>query len=67
MKNYPPTCCLNGYANIVIFCSGFFASQKKEDENRVRMRYRKAVGEGKDIESDFYGNDSPNDDLESEI
>jgi hypothetical protein len=27
-KNYPPTACLNGYANIVIFYSGFFASQK---------------------------------------
>jgi hypothetical protein len=33
----------------------------------VRTRYRKVVGELKDIESDFYGNDSPNDDLESEI
>jgi hypothetical protein len=31
------------------------------------VRYRKTVGERKDIESDFYVNDSPNDDLESEI
>jgi len=31
------------------------------------MRYRKIVVESKDIESDFYANDSPNDDLESEI
>jgi hypothetical protein len=31
------------------------------------MRYRKIVGEWKDIENDFYINDSPNDDLESEI
>jgi hypothetical protein len=31
------------------------------------MGYRKAVGEWKYIENDFYANDSPNDDLESEI
>jgi hypothetical protein len=31
------------------------------------MRYRKTVGERKDIENDFYANDSSNDDLESEI
>ena len=31
------------------------------------MRYRKTVGEWKNIESDFYANDSSNDDLESEI
>jgi hypothetical protein len=31
------------------------------------MRFSKTVGEWKDIESDFYANDSPNDDLESEI
>jgi hypothetical protein len=28
VKNYPLTVCLNGYANIAIFCSEFFASQK---------------------------------------
>jgi hypothetical protein len=31
------------------------------------MRYRKITKELKDIESDFYANDSLNDDLESEI
>jgi hypothetical protein len=31
------------------------------------MRYIKTVGELKDIESNVYANDSPNDDLESEI
>jgi len=31
------------------------------------MRYRKNVGEIKDTQRDFYANDSPNDDLESEI
>jgi hypothetical protein len=31
------------------------------------MRYRKAVGEFKDVESDFYAIDSPNDDSESKI
>ena len=29
-------------------------------------RYRKTVGEWKDIENDFYANGSPNDDLERE-
>jgi hypothetical protein len=33
------------------------------DSYRLRTRYRKAVGEYKDIENDFYSNDSPNDDL----
>jgi len=31
------------------------------------MRYRKVVGERKYIENDFYGNDSPNNDLESQL
>jgi len=31
------------------------------------MRFNKIVGEFKDIKSDFYANDSLNDDLESEI
>jgi hypothetical protein len=31
------------------------------------MRYRKTVRESKDIESNVYTNDSPNDDLDSEI
>jgi hypothetical protein len=31
------------------------------------MRFSKTVGKWKDIESYFYANDSPNDDLESEI
>jgi hypothetical protein len=31
------------------------------------MRYEKTVGESKDIESDFYVNDSLNDDLDNEI
>jgi hypothetical protein len=37
VKNYPSTASLNGYPNIAIFYSGFFASQK--------TRYRKTVGE----------------------
>jgi hypothetical protein len=32
----------------------------------VQTRYRKTVEEYKDIESDFYANESRNDDLESE-
>ena len=42
-------------------------NKRREWLSRVHMRYRKTVGEWKDIESGFYTNDSPNDDLESEI
>ena len=31
------------------------------------MRFNKNVGKYKNIENDFYANDSPNSDLESEI
>jgi hypothetical protein len=31
------------------------------------MRYRKTIGERKDLKSDFYANDSPNNNLKSEI
>jgi hypothetical protein len=33
----------------------------------VRTRYRKVVGGWKDIDNDFYTNDFPNDDLDSEF
>jgi len=33
----------------------------------VHIRYRKAVGDWKDIRNDFNANDSPNDYLESEF
>jgi hypothetical protein len=33
----------------------------------VHIRYRKTVGGWKDIESKFYGSDSPNDNFMSEI
>ena len=33
--------------------------------SRLHKRYRKAVGEYKNMENDIYSNDSPNDDLES--
>jgi len=33
--------------------------------SKLRTRYTKAVGEYKNIEKDFYSNDSPNNDLES--
>ena len=42
-------------------------NKRREWLSRVRMRYRKTVEKWKDIENDFYANDSPNDDLESEI
>jgi len=34
---------------------------------RVHIRYRKTVEERKDIETDFYANDSLNDNLESKF
>ena len=36
---------------------------KQKCLSRVRTRCRKTVGEWKDIENDFYANDSPNDDF----
>ena len=68
-KNYPSTTSLNGHPNIAIFYFGFFASQNRRREwlSRVRMRNRKTVGEWKDIENDFYANDSLNDDLERDL
>ena len=33
--------------------------------SRLHTRYRKIVGKYKDMENNFYSNDSPNDDLES--
>jgi hypothetical protein len=35
--------------------------------SKLRTRYRKAVGEYKYIESDFYSNGSPNDDLDDKF
>jgi hypothetical protein len=35
--------------------------------SRVCTRYKKSVRGYKDIESDFYSNDSPNDDLENKL
>ena len=43
---------------------------KIEDENgslECARDIEKLLGEWKDIENDFYANDSPNDNLESEI
>jgi hypothetical protein len=56
-------------SNIVIFYSRFFANKNRRLEwlSRVCTRYRKTDGKQKDIESDFYANDSPNNNLDSEI
>jgi len=69
MKKYTPTVCLNGYTNIAIFISDFLLAKNRRQEwlSRVRTRNRKVVREWRNIESDFYGNSSLNDDLESEI
>jgi hypothetical protein len=42
-------------------------NRRREWFFRVYTRYRKIIGEWKDIESEFYANDSPNDDLTNEI
>ena len=60
MKNYPST------ASFILDFS-LVKNKRQEWLSKVRMRYRKTVGEWKNIERDFYVNDSPNDDLESEI
>ena len=69
VKTHSPTAFLNGYSNIAIFYSDFFLAKYSRWEwlSRVRMRYRKTVGEWKDTENDIYANDSPNNDLENEI
>jgi hypothetical protein len=55
--------------NIAIFYSDFSLVKDRKQEwlSRVQTRYRKAIGEWKDIEINFYANDSPNDNLESAI
>ena len=41
---------------------------ENEDESLdCGLRYRKAIEDYKDIENDFYSNDSPNDDLENKF
>jgi hypothetical protein len=42
-------------------------NERRELLPRVSMRFKKTVGEWKDIKSDFYASDSPNDDLDSDI
>ena len=51
IKKYPPTAFVNGYPNIVIFYSGFSLAKNRRQErlSRVYIRYRKTVGESKDI------------------
>jgi hypothetical protein len=41
--------------------------KKREWLSRVQTRYKKVIGDWKDIENDFYTNGSPNDNLESKI
>jgi hypothetical protein len=55
------------YSNIVILCSRFIASQKQKTRMtlKVHTRYRRIVEERKNIENNFYANDSPNNDLNS--
>jgi hypothetical protein len=69
IKKYLPTYSSIGYPNIAIFYSRFLLTKNKKREwlYRVQTRYRKIVGVWEDIESNFYVNDSPNDDLESEL
>ena len=67
VKKYPLTVSSIGY-QIYTFSILDFSLAKDEERgwlSRLRTRFRKAVGEYKDIENDFYWNDSPNDDLES--
>ena len=54
MKNYSPTA-----SSILDF--SLVKNRRQEWLSRVRMRYRKTVGEWKYIENDFYVNDPLND------
>ena len=68
MKKYPPTVSSTRYPNIDILYSRFIANQRWRARKTIQTTdkiYRKTVGEYKDIENDFYSNDSGNDDLES--
>jgi hypothetical protein len=67
VKKYLLTASSIRYLNIDILYSGFLASQDGERGwlSRLRTRYRKVVGEYKDIESNFYSNDSLHDDLDN--
>jgi len=64
VEKYPPTSSSIGYPNIDILYSVFLLAKDRERGwlSRLRTRYRKAVGEYKDIEDDFYSNDCLNDD-----
>ena len=62
MKKYTPIVSSIGYLNIDILYS---KDGEPEWFSRLHTKYRKVVGKYKDIENDFYSNDSLNDDLES--
>jgi hypothetical protein len=56
-----------GYLNINLLFPDFSLVKDGEREmlSRLPTRYRKAVGEYKDIKNNFYSNNSLNDDSES--
>jgi len=62
MKKYPPIVSSIGYLNINILYS---KDGEPEWFSRLHTKYRKVVRKYKDIENDFYSNDSLNGDLES--
>jgi len=69
VKKYPLTVSSIGY-QIYTFSILDFSLAKDEERgwlSRLRTRYGKAVGDHRDIESDFYSNDSPNVDLENQF
>jgi hypothetical protein len=60
---------LTGYPNSLQSIPDFSLAKHRKWEwlSRAQTRYRETIEEWKDTENNFYVNNSPNDDLESEF
>ena len=65
MKKHCPSASLFGYS-IIAFIMDFMPDKDRKRE-WLYIRYRKTARERKDIEINFYANDSPNDNSKSEF
>jgi hypothetical protein len=67
MKKYTPIASSVGYQISSIPAFSLAKDGERWWLSKLRTRYTKVVGGHKDIENNFYSNDSPNNDLESII
>ena len=68
MKKYSPTSSSIEYLNIdILYSFSLVKDEGREWLSKLCIRYRKTVGKHKDIEIDFYSNDSLNDDLDNPL